>query len=552
MSDNISLNDVFKFFMDREDKDITRLAKMTRIEPYAYQVWVYSCVSLIANNLAALPRYIYNRRTEEKIESHPLLDLFNRSNKETFGETFFESLIINMLLDGQVFVLPGNKEILGRGQIPKEIYVIKDKYLEAKKSSKNIITQWHYNPGAGAPIPYNTDEIIRCRFFNPYDPKKGLAPMKAALATIYQDASAAAYTANFFKNGAQLGGVLSTDQPLQEHQAKDIAEGFNEKYGGEDKAGKTAVLHSGLKYQSISSTFKDMQYKDQQEFVKERILAAFKVPRSLVADYSDVNYSNSITAKKTFWQEGLLPIDNLINEAFTYQWVGGADSDWVLKSDLSTVEALQEIQSDKIDAFDKLIKSGIPREEAARLLNIPVDWDYVDELEAKKQQALPPSVDETPVEEEEEEEDTDKSIDVEHYAKTIKASMNRYYTKLRNKCLDKCDAGSEIDYDPEEEYKSLTEELKGAYVSVVANLVAEYDAYDVELNDLIKVLNENAQEKKDELTTILNKSKEISEDKRALHELYSSMYKKNSDIAHSDIEALREFIADNHLQEKEQ
>jgi HK97 family phage portal protein len=528
MSNN--LNALFPFLGTSTDQIVTKIAKLTQEQPYQYQVWVYACISLIANNLAGLPRYLHNKRTDEKIESHPILDLFDRANAETFGETFWESVIIHMLLEGQVFLLPDDKQRLGAGRIPRELYVIQDKYMDAKLNNKNIIDKWKYCPNGTTKIPYAIDELIRCRFYNPYDKKKGLAPLQAALFTIYQDANAMSYTANFFKNNAQIGGVLSTGEKLTEEQAKFIAGQFEEKYSGVDKAGKTPILHSGLNYQAISSTFKDMQYKEQQEFIKERILAAFKVPRSLVADYSEVNYSNSITAKKTFWQEGLLPIDSLINEAITYQWISGVNSDWELKSDLSGVEALQEIAGDKINGYKTLVDSGMPREEAARLLNIPVDWDYVEELEEEEEE---PEVVEAPPEEEEQNMG-DQELDIQAYTKALKSSLNRYFTRLRNKCLDKVDAGVKIDYSVEQEFDAMVEELKGAYLPIITGLISEIKGVSVEAEDIIDFLNKRSAGYKELLTQV--------NDKRIIHEMFQDMYKLNKSIAERELPLLIDFI----------
>jgi len=541
-----NLNSLFPFLGSSTEHMISQISKLTKQKPYQYQVWVYSCVSLISNNLSGLSRYIYDKRTGEKIDQHPVLDLLTKSNQETFGDTLLESIVVNMLLDGQVFILPGDKERLGAGRIPRELYSIQDKYMDAIYNDKNIIAKWKYSPSSTKRIPYNSDEIIRFRFYNPYDSKKGMAPLMSALFTVYQDASAMSYTANFFKNNAQIGGVLSTGEKLNEAQARSISKEFAEKFAGEDKAGKTPILHSGLNYQAISSTFKDMQYKDQQEFVKERILAAFKVPRSLVADYSDVNYSNSVTAKKTFWQEGLLPIDTLINQAFTHQWVNAINPDWELRSDLSTVEALQEIAGTKISDYKTLIDSGLPREEAARILNIPIDWEYVEEVEQEQEEPEEPMSSEEP----DNEEDDEKSIDIEAYTKTLKSSLNKYFTKLRNKCLDKIDADAVIDYDIEEEFESLTEDLKSAYLTIIKGILEEITDVAVSAQDIIKFLNNRSVGYKELLKAMLDKARE-TKDKRAIHEAFQDIYKIDRDIATRDLRLLVNYIKNAEVQTDE-
>ena len=535
-----SLKDLFLNL--KTDRKISKISELTRVEPYKYQVWVYACISLITNNLSGLSRFIYNTRTEEEITDHDILRLFNSANPETFGKTFFESIIMHLLLDGQVFVLPSERGILGKLKAPPQLYVIKDKYMKPKLNSFNIIDKWKYDPGSGSLKIYNSNELVRTRFYNPYDKTKGLAPLDAALFTIYTDAAAMSYTANFFKNGAQIGGVLTTDKKLNEEQSRAIAEMFSENYSGEDKAGKTPILHSGLNYQSISSTFKDMQYKEQQEFVKERILAAFKVPRSLVADYSEVNYSNSITAKKTFWQENLLPLDGLINSAFTYQWLRNIDPDLELRSDYSKVEALQEIESEKVSAYKTLIDSGLPREEAARILNIPIDWSSVEELEAEDENIEEPEEPTAGDSTEEEEEEEEKSIDTRQYAKTLKGSINKFTTMLRNKTLNKIDNNNKLEHNTEVEFKNLFNGIKDAYTKTLDSIIMDGGPVNVSSEDIVDFLNKRLSDYKTYVKNIIDNTYKL-ETKSQVFDFYQNIYGVNKHMAEKEMSMLVRFIA---------
>jgi HK97 family phage portal protein len=56
--------------------------------------------------------------------------------------------------------------------------------------------------------------------------------------------------ANFYGNGAQIGGVLETDQPLNKEQRDLIQDSWNRQYGGPDNSGKTALLSNGVKYKT--------------------------------------------------------------------------------------------------------------------------------------------------------------------------------------------------------------------------------------------------------------------------------------------------------------
>ena len=515
----MNLNDIFSFI--QQDQSEIGIANQIKSFPYQHQVWIYACISLITNNLSSLGKYILNTRTNEKIESHPALDLLDFSNAEVFGDMLLQNIIVNMLLDGQMFILPDDHQYFNRGQVPVAIYPTQDKYIEAKLNNFNIIDTWVYNPSSGKQIEYNAGQVIRINFYNPYNKAKGLAPIQAVLHTIFQDANTVAFINSFFKNNCQIAGVLSTDKTLTKEQAEFISSQFAQKYSGLDNGFKTPVLHSGLEYKAIASTFKDMQFQDQQEYIKERILAAFKVPKSLVADYSEVNYSNSVTAKQTFWKEGLMPIDSIINEAFTYQWIRKINPDWKLVSDYSKIEELQEVQNDKINAYKTLIDTGLPREEASRILNIPIDWENVEELEAEVEPVEEPVSDTSaaPIEDELEE-DTE---DDEKFVKTLKSKMNSYFTSLRNKCLDIIDAGKEIELDFDIEFqrlKSITDEIYNEF-----NFNDNIKKKDTGFKMIIESLSKNINN--------------CNNDKRLIHEVFQRIYKLNKDFVIENLSELK-------------
>lgn len=516
------------------EPDTARIVANTNKYPYKLQIWVYACIHVIAENLSSLTKVIRDTRIDGTISDHPILDLLSRPNPNTYGNRIFEQIAINLLLDGQVFVVGGNHENLKGGQLPAELFLIKDQYMKALRDPKGIITGWVYEPRQETRIKYPSEEVIRINLYNPYEDDRGASPYDPIKNIVMMDANAVSFNVNFFKNNAMLGGTLETENKLNESQAKEIADQFREAFSGADKAGKIALLHSGLTYNTTSASHKDMQFEKQMQFIKERILAAYRVPKNLISDYEDQNYSNSIAALKSFWTETVLPLDKAINEAFTYQWLTGANPYFELCSDTSKVKALQTIGQDTINAFKTLVDSGIPKEEAARLLDIPVDWDYVEELEEEEEQPQLPTPEEEPMEEPEEEE---LSLDLQPYIKNLKATLNKYYTGLRNRCLDKHDAGKPIDYDINETYKDLAEALKETYLGTVKDFIAATKANGDEALStpkIINLLNSASESFKQNHEDILNSVKEM-DDKRTIHAAFQEQYSLNKNAAEETI-----------------
>lgn len=511
--------------------DIEKIVEQAIKKPFNYYVWVYSCVRSIYQSLGTLPRRIQDTRTKKFIETtnEPFTNILNNANSNSKGSQFIDEIIVRLLLDGQVFIVGGNKDKLGIGVIPSELFIIPQKYMSViRDKATRFIMGWVYQPEEGVKISYLNEEVIRVRFIDPYNDESGMPPLRAAMIGTNNDLRAASYNANFFRNQAQLSGTLETDERLTEDQARPIAEQFKTKYSGSDKAGSVALLHSGLKYNVTASTHKDMQYENQRNWNKNEILAAFGVPKNLLADYADQNYSNSVMAFKGFWEHTLIPIDTVINMIITYSWVSKYNPNWDLKTDYSSVEALQAIAKEKVDAWDVLVKGGVHPEEASRLLNIPIDWDNNSTLEDRDSEEDTEEDTEEPINEEQQ--DEENTEDVEDYEKALQRRYNSITTDLRNRCMDEFDKGKTPRYSVEDCFNRQKEQLDGSYMNLIRNTCSKvFDA-----KKLLTILNESSYDFKKQLNDIVESIGGVN-NKRDIHDIFQSQFSKNKELAHNNV-----------------
>jgi len=357
-------------------------------EPYANHVWVYAAVSAIATNLVQLPKVLDLTGTEEQeiVEDHPVLSVFDNPNPYMSASAFWEAIILNLLLPtkntqgGQCFLIAetgtGRPANLHKGEIPVELYPFNDQNIRPILGgpNKKELKGWMLHGDKGEKIPYDLSEVIRINLYNPYNPLKGLSPLMAAASSVRQDAKASQVNENFFDNNASLGGALSTDAELEDDQIKALRKQWHETYGGSDNAGKTAVLHTGLKFQQFQRTHQDMQFIDQKKWGRDEILAVYRVPKAEVSVYEDVNFATAISADKAFWTKTLLPHDRRILEGFNSQWIQFVEGGkYQLISDTSNVEALQPNFKEKLEQAKALAELLVPVEEINRRLELNLD-----------------------------------------------------------------------------------------------------------------------------------------------------------------------------------
>ncbi len=241
---------------------------------------VLACVRLIAEGMAQVPFRLMRAQGDERLPAsdHPLAPLIDNGPNEwqTMPE-FVEQIGLHLGLCSNAYVWKNTV----RGRIvellpwePKYVTVTREGY-----SLRYVISI----DGSEREIPAAEMWHIRGPSWNGYE---GLEGWKLAREAIGLSLAAEAHGASTFKNGAQLGGILSTDATMTKQQRDGLRASWQEVHGGRENSGKVAVLSNGYKFQSMSATNTDAQWLDARRFQIEEICRAFRVMPIMVG-YSD-------------------------------------------------------------------------------------------------------------------------------------------------------------------------------------------------------------------------------------------------------------------------
>jgi len=361
-------------------------------QPYAKHPFVYACVSAIAQPISQLPAVLFKKDDPETlIYEHAVLDLLHRPNPMMTGNEFWEALLLNLLLPttttpgGQCFILPadetGNPVDLVKGDIPVELYPFNDNFVKPRTVDHKF-TGWAYKHPSGREIFYYPDQIIRIRLFNPYNWLLGLSPLSSLYASVVNDAKASELSDKFLDNNAMLGTILTTDEKLTRDQVDMLKGLFREQYEGWSKAGKTALLHSGMKLQQVTRALSDLQLVEQRNMNREDIMAVYGVGKTILGLTDTVNRATAAVEKELFWEDTLVPLILKIWNGLNPQWVRFVDNrDLRGKFDLSEVQALKKDVEGKINNALKLIMTGVPANEAFRIVSLDTGTDKMQWLD---------------------------------------------------------------------------------------------------------------------------------------------------------------------------
>jgi HK97 family phage portal protein len=345
-------------------KDYENFAK----EGYENNVYVYSCVRLIAQSCAGIPWLLYEKK-KEKIEeldyNHPLLKIWKRPNPfEGFG-AWFEAMVSYLLLSGNTYI----ERTLTRPSDKLELYTLRpDRMKIVPGNQNNPITRYEYTVN-GSITPLEPELILHIKYFNPLNDFYGMSPIEASARSIDHNNEARKWNVSLLQNSAQPSGILSTDQTLSEETRRILREQAIELYGGSKNAGNVFVAEAGLKFQPTGLSPVDMSWLEGSKLSAREIAIAYNVAPELIGDNSSKTYSNYGEARKALYQETVLPLMDYLKDAFNNWLVPLWGDNLYLDYDKDSIEALQEDQ-DKLYArmFGAVERGIITRNEAREML----------------------------------------------------------------------------------------------------------------------------------------------------------------------------------------
>ena len=179
---------------------------------------------------------------------------------------------------------------------------------------------------------------------------------------------------DFWKNGAQFGAVLETDQPMDKPAIQRLVGLFDRRHKGAGKRHSTAVLSHGLKVK-VMDQVKDMDWGNQRKMSREECFACFNVVPAVVGVVEEARFKNVAEQLQLYWSNGMTP--KLTKERGTLdrdmapeilKIIGAADGEIITAHDLSGVKALQPDLDKATDRSVKLFTNGLYKRNEARAL----------------------------------------------------------------------------------------------------------------------------------------------------------------------------------------
>jgi len=373
-------------FMRGDDSDSGSGAQLSNA--YQQSVWVYSCVSVIAEQIALIPfrfsrvqaapmkqrRGAWRKRAlgEDIVESGPVVELFNRPHPHLNRFQFWELLVSWLQLRGEYFIVPLDAKLAINPRQPAMLSVLApDQFREIV--SGNALEGWHYTgQGNESPAPSLNllpTDVITDRLANPYDFWRGASPLMAARVAADTDYAAAQFQKGLMLNNADTGVIVRTDQQLEMSQREQMLAALRERKRKAGTADRPLLLWGGAEVVKPSLSASDMQFLENRKFNRQEICAVFKVSQEIIGFTEDANRSVSESARLNFIENRIAPLCERI-EAAMEPFVKLLDPGLWGWFDIESLPIMQSARRARWDGALKAFGVGLPIDDCGELFDL--------------------------------------------------------------------------------------------------------------------------------------------------------------------------------------
>ena len=258
--------------------------------------------------------------------------------------TFQRNLVIDLLIDGNIFIYFDGAHLYHLPADKMTIYSDTDTYIE----------KFVYDNS----IDYSVNEIIHIKENSFNSIYRGVPRLKPAFRTMQLLASMRNFQDNFFKNGAVPGLVLKSPNTLSEKIKERMLQAWSVRYNPNTGGRRPLILDGGLEVDSLTNiNFKELDFQESIKANERIILEAMGIPPILLDGGNNANIRPN---HRLYYLETILPIVRKIGYAVE-RFFG-----FTISEDVTGIPALQPELRDQAAYYATLVNTGILSANEAR------------------------------------------------------------------------------------------------------------------------------------------------------------------------------------------
>ena len=318
---------------------------------------VYSCVSLIASDIAKLRPRLMERREDgiprEVMRPSPYWSVLRQPNHFQTWVQFAEQWTVSKLLYGNAYAL---KVRDARGIVVQLYLLHPERCRPLVAPSGDVFYQLASDNLSGVTdqVSVPASEIIHDRMVALWHPLVGVSPITACASAGGLGNKIAENSEKFFGNFSRPSGLLYHPGQVSDQHAADLKKRWDENYSG-DKIGQTAVLAGGLKYEPMGIPATDAQLIEQLRWTVEDVARCFHVPLFMIGAAPIPATSNVEFLTRLYYTQTLQPLieqmESCLDDGLGVESIGyevELDEDSLLRMD----------QAARFDSYERGIRAG--------------------------------------------------------------------------------------------------------------------------------------------------------------------------------------------------
>ncbi|UWR22627.1 phage portal protein [Sulfitobacter sp. S190] len=250
-----------------------------------------ACISVISQNLAAMPLNLYQRGEDSgrtRATSQPLYGaLHDMMNPQLTAFEGREFLIVSLLTAGNAYA---RIDTNGRGQVTA-LYPIHPLEMTVERLDSGRLRYTATNTRGQRSVLLQ-DEILHLRYRIGPDGVMGVSPIQLAretfsLALTQQDQACKQAGRSFRTEGA-----LVFPNPLSGDKKESALDKLRDRIEGQVETSGLLVLDGGIDYKPLSLSSKDAEFLESRKLTNMDIARIFSVPPTVVGITDNATYSN--------------------------------------------------------------------------------------------------------------------------------------------------------------------------------------------------------------------------------------------------------------------
>jgi len=270
---------------------------------------VWSAIRLLTESVSSLPISVYkaenNGDKTEAIKESLYSLLKYKPNIYQNKITFFEKIMMDLCINGNSYVL------IERNRLAKVTALYPLNYVDMDVIQKE--NELFYEDGDTGKV-YDSKDILHFTGMTA-DGIVGLSPIDNHKKAIGWGMAVEEFGSSFFKNGAKLSGVLSTERSLSETAIDRLKHSFNNTYSQLSVSNQTAILEEGLTFKPVGISPDQAQFLASRTFSIQEIGRIWNIPNHMLGDNSKSSFNNIEMMSQEFVTYSLLPyITRIENE----------------------------------------------------------------------------------------------------------------------------------------------------------------------------------------------------------------------------------------------